>query len=132
MTHETRLDDSTFLLYAAKHYTAPGSTSLSEFYEDLDHIKHTDRLIRRYARSGVLNERLLMNHLVTLYNVFDPQACTRMLVFRLWPYLDIVKPLLDYLRYWPETVKNIGTFGETVTSADIVADSRVIEILKGL
>lgn len=105
---------------------------MMEFYEDLNHIKHIDRLIRRYARSGILNERLLMNHLVTLYNVFDPRAVTRMLVFRLLPYLEILKPLLVYLQYWPETVTNIGAFGETISGRAIVSDPGVIIALATL
>lgn len=132
MVCDARLDESTFLLYAAQHYGAVGSASMSEFYEDLGRIKNVNRLVRRYTRTAVLSERLILNHLVALYNVFDPHALTRMLVYKLYAYLDILKPFLVYLNYWPDVIEGIGAFGEIIISANVVSDPLIAARLKEL
>lgn len=132
MICDARLDESTFLLYAAQHYGAVGSASMSEFYEDLGRIKNVNRLVRRYARTAVLSERLILNHLVALYNVFDPPALTRMLVYKLYAYIDILKPFLVYLNYWPTVIDGIGAFGEIVVGEKVIGDPLIEARLKEL
>ena len=132
MHGDVRLDESTYLLYAVKHYTPAGSSSLADFYEDIARIKHINRLVRRYVRTSVLSERLIMNHLVALYNVFDPRALTRMLAYKLRMFLDVLKPFLDYLQFWPEIIDGIGAFNERIESSSIISDPRVIVSLKAL
>jgi hypothetical protein len=66
------------------------------------------RLFRRYRRSGELRERLILNHLITFYNVFGNEAATRLLFFKIDQDLyDILKTFLVYLQYMPENTKNI-------------------------
>ena len=64
------LTEKNFLLFAAKYYDDPNCTDLLEFQQDLDRIKYIKRLLKRYQDNCDLKERLILNHLVVLYNVF--------------------------------------------------------------
>jgi hypothetical protein len=124
-----KLDDSNFFLYAAHHYSNP-CVDEQEFMDDLNRIKNIRRLFGRYEKHGELKERLIINHLMVLYNVFDHKAMTRMLAFRLYDQLHILKPFLMLLNYWPERIDNIGADCLTIRSNEIVMDMRVVEVLR--
>lgn len=124
-----KLDDNNFFLYAAHHYLNP-CVDEQEFMDDLNRIKNIRRLFGRYEKHGELKERLIINHLMVLYNVFDHKAMTRMLAFRLYDQLHILKPFLMLLNYWPERIENIGTDCLTIRSNEIVMDMRVVEVLR--
>ena len=91
------LDDSNFLLFAAKSYDNENCMDQLEFEEDLNRIKYIKRLFSKYRDGKELRERLILNHIIILYNVFEHRACTRMLCFRLYEYLNYLKPFLVYL-----------------------------------
>lgn len=97
------LDDENFELFAAKHYNNPQCVDIEEFNEDLARFKYLKRLLRRYLQTGDLQERLILNHLIIIYNVFGIEAANRMAFYRLeeelWPAL---KTFLIYLSYLPE------------------------------
>lgn len=126
-----QLDDTNFLLYAAANYDNREYYDTTEFYEDLATFKYLKRLFSRYHEKGELRERLILNHLITLYNVFDVTAATRMLFFRIdkahWPYL---KTFLLFLSCMPDKVENIGLTGETILSDEIVLDMTIVETLR--
>jgi hypothetical protein len=124
-----KLDDSNFFLYAAHHYLNP-CVDHQEFIDDLARIKNIRRLFSRYERRGELKERLILNHLMVLYNVFEHRALTRMLVFKLYDYLHILKPFLMLLNYWPETIDNIGSDNLTIRSNEIVMDMMIVDVLR--
>ena len=124
-----KLDDSNFFLYAAHHYMNP-CVEQQEFLDDLARIKNLRRLFGRYEKHGELKERLILNHLMVLYNVFEHKALTRMLVFKLYDHLHILKPFLMLLNYWPEIVDNIGPDSETIRTSEIVMDMQVVDILR--
>jgi len=124
-----KLDDSNFFLYAAHHYSNP-CVDQQEFLDDLNRIKNLRRLFGRYEKHGELKERLILNHLMVLYNVFEHKALTRMLVFKLYDHLHILKPFLMLLNYWPELVENIGTENVSIRSNEIVMDMRVVDVLR--
>ena len=65
------LNNDNFLLYASKHYNNKQCTEVEEFYEDLNRFKYLKRLLRRYDSNGELQERLILNHLILLFNVFS-------------------------------------------------------------
>ena len=99
------LNHANFELYAAKNYRNLQCLSPEEFYEDLAKFKYVVRLLRRYRDTGKIQERLLLNHIITLYNVFEIKAANRMIFHRvdidLWPAL---KTFLIYLNYLPENL----------------------------
>ena len=76
------LTDDNFMLYAMKCYDSPNAI-MSEFEEDLKRIKYIKRLIKRYKTTGELKERLILNHIIILSNVFGTRNAVRMLFFRL-------------------------------------------------
>ena len=123
------LNDNNFFLYAAHHYLNP-CVDEQEFIDDLTRIKNVRRLFGRYEKHGELKERLILNHLMVLYNVFEHKALTRMLVLKLYDQLHILKPFLMLLNYWPERIDNIGTEDVTILSSDVIMDMRVVEVLR--
>ena len=123
------LDDSNFLLFAAKFYDNPGA-DLLEFQEDLDRIKYIKRLMSKYKDGKELRTRLILNHIIVLYNVFEAKACTRILAFRLYEHLELIKPFLLYLNYWPERIEPIGVNKEVIYGSDIKMDMNIISELR--
>jgi hypothetical protein len=124
-----KLEESNFFLYAAHHYLNP-CVDQQEFLDDLNRIKNLRRLFGRYEKHGELKERLILNHLMVLYNVFEHRALTRMLVFKLYDQLHILKPFLLLLNYLPEQLDGIGSSNETIRTNEIVMDMRVVDVLR--
>ena len=61
-------------------------------------FKYIKRLLRKYDDSGVLKERLLLNHIIVLNNLFGPEACVTLLLFKIQKeYWDTLKSFLLYL-----------------------------------
>ena len=101
------LTDENFYLFAAKYYDNPQCIETEEFDDDLKRIRYLKRLFRKYKQTGELKDRLILNHLVVLYNVFVPEAATRMLCLKLSDELDMVKPFLLLLGYWPDKIISV-------------------------
>lgn len=128
--HTEKLDETNFLLYAAKHYDNPSCFDTLEFYEDLNRFKYLKRLFSRYEETGELKERLILNHIIVIYNLFGVEASTRMLFFKLKEYYPYLKPFLVFLNYCPERVMNIGIEGKTINTNEIALDSKIISSLR--
>lgn len=103
-----RLDDSNFILYAAKYYDNPQCYDTAEFYEDLKRFNYIKRLINRYVRHGDLKERLILNHIIALNNVFGPHATVKMLFIKLEGHEQYIKPFLNFLSIMPSVVEING------------------------
>ena len=122
------LTDDNFLMYAIKAYTSPHCI-MSEFEGDLKRTKYLKRLLRRYKVTKTLKERLILNHIILLYNVFGAEAATRILFFKIdESEHDVLKTFLLYLNFMPEIVKGIN--GKDIISSDILVDMDVAEILR--
>lgn len=97
-----KLTEDNFILYAMHHYDNPQCHSVQEFEEDLRRFLYLKKLFNRYYADGELRERLILNHLIVLYNLFG-EALTSMLFLKIekdhWPAL---KPFLLYLGRLPE------------------------------
>jgi hypothetical protein len=97
------LTEENFTLFASKHYNNPQCLDIAEFEDDLARFKYVKRLLRRYKQTNELQERLILNHLIIIYNVFGIPAANRMCFFKiekeLWP---VLKTFLVYLNYLPE------------------------------
>lgn len=96
------LTDENFLLFAIKHYNNPSCTGMKEFQDDIKKFKYIKRLLRKYKKTGNVSEKLLLNHIILLYNVFDSFVVPS-LFFKIehehWPQ---IKTFLVYLNYLPE------------------------------
>ena len=62
-----------------------------EFFDDLKRFKYVKRLINRYHEKGELAERLILNHLIVIFNVFGPEAGVEMLALKI--------PLEQWIRH---------------------------------
>lgn len=125
-----KLDVSNFLLYAAKHYDNPQCFDTLEFYEDLKKFKYIKRLLNRYIDDGDLKERLILNHIVVLFNLFGVHAATRMLFVKCEGLEKYLIPFLIALNNLPEKVENIGLENKTIYTSDIEIDSTIAEALR--
>jgi hypothetical protein len=124
------LHDENFLIFAMKAYDKPNCI-ISEFEEDLKRIKYIKRLIRRYRVTGDLKERLILNHLIILANVFGVESSVRMLFYKLdREDYDILKTFLLYLNYMPKLI--IGIQGTNINSSDISVDLFVSKRLRSI
>ena len=120
------LDENTFLVFAIKHYYNPGCMGMQELEDDLKRIKYIKRLLNRYHKTGEVNERLVINHLIVLYNVFG-NAATDILFFKLeQEYWTDLKTYLVFLNRMPlETVVSPG-----IKETDIPLNNELIGILR--
>jgi hypothetical protein len=125
-----KVDETNFLLYAAKHYDNPHCYDTIEFYEDLNRFKYVKRLLNKYQESGELKERLIINHLTVIYNVFGAIAGTRLLFLKLSDQLHLIKPFLLMMGTCPDVVEAIGLEGKDIYTSDIVMDPYVVETLR--
>ena len=92
------LTPDNWLFFAIQNYNNPSSVTYSDFEEDLKRFKYIKRLLRRYYDTGVLKERLLLNHLIVLNNVFSMEAATTLLLYKIQPtYWPALKSFLIYL-----------------------------------
>ena len=114
------LTDDNLYLYAARHYYNPKYIDAEEFEEDLKRFKYIKRLLNRYEETGVISERLVLNHVIVLFNVFGNEAALNMLQLKLddkhWP---MIKPFLIYLKY----IKN-----DQLTSVPL--DQHIVDALR--
>ena len=125
-----KLDEANFFLYAAKHYENPYCYDTLEFYDDLNRFKYLKRLFSRYEETGELKERLILNHIIVLYNTFGVEPTTRMLFLKLRGSYHVLKPFLVFLNYMPDVVRRIGIEGKDIISSDIVMDEKIVDTLR--
>ena len=124
------LTDDNFTIYAMKSYNSPNCI-MSEFEGDLKRTKYLKKLFRKYKKSNILKERLILNHIILIYNVFGVEAATRILFYKIDDRdYDILKTFLLYLNYMPEKV--IGIRGSNIESSTIMVDMNIAEILRNL
>jgi len=128
MLHFDNLEASNLVLYAAKNYDNPQCFDTKDFYDDLKRFKYLKRLFNRYKETGELKERLIINHLQVLYNLFGVEATTRLLFLSLKKHRECLKPFLVLFNTMPEIVKNIE--GYDIHSSDIVMDPYVVDVLR--
>jgi hypothetical protein len=122
------LNDENIMIYAMKAYDKPDCI-LSEFNEDMKRFNYLKRLFFRYRKFDELRERLVLNHVVVLYNVFGPEVATRLLFFKLNKTdYSILKTYLVFLNLMPDFVRGIG--GETIISSDIPIDMKIANTLR--
>jgi len=123
------LNEKNYLHFAMKYYDNRQCTSVDEFNEDLNKIKYVKRLFNRFLETGELRTNLILNHLIVIYNVFENEAATRMLFFRVEKkFYSILKPFLIFLNRLPEKVKGID--GEDIQTNHIPLNETTIKELR--
>ena len=122
------LNNENIMIYAMKVYDKPNCI-MSEFKEDMKRFNYLKRLFRRYSKVGEMRERLVLNHLVVLYNVFGVEAATRLLFFKMAKSdYSALKTYLLFLSCMPDVVRGIK--GQDILSSEISVDMGIAEILR--
>ena len=121
------LTNENYLMFALLHYDNPHCIDIKEYFEDVRKLKYIKRLFNRYKEDGVIKERLILNHIISFYNVFDNAAATRLLFFRVGKeYHSLLKTFLVFLNRMPDKIN------ENLYSDSIQLDDKIIEILRNL
>ena len=122
------LTERNFMLYAAKNYDMKKAASEEEFQDDLKRFQYLKRLFKRYEDDGELRTRLILNHLIVLYNCFGAPA-TPMLFMKLEEYHSYLAPFVIFLSYMPEVI----LYDENVIrSTEISLDTKIVQELRNL
>jgi hypothetical protein len=120
-----KLNENNFVLYAMHHYDNPQCHSVQEFEEDLKKFLYLKKLISRYKNKSELRERLILNHIIVLYNIFG-EAATRMLFYKIdescW---DILTTFLVYLNRMPDSIPEFN-----IVLSDVTLDETLVNTLR--
>lgn len=128
---DEQLTESNFILYCARHYDGKFCASFDDFIEDLKRIGYIKKLITRYHTNSDLKERLILNHIIVLNNIFGPIVTCRILYFRIKEHFKYIKPFLVLLQILPEKLYNINN--ESIIDMDMIPmDQHIVEVLRRL
>lgn len=118
------------MLFCAKNYDGRYMTSTEEFEEDVNRVKYIKKLITRYIQTQTLKERLILNHIIVLNNVFGPEFTCRLLYLKLSDQFKYVIPFLKKLHIMPDEIYYVGE-KELVKLSTIKPDPTVTGRLHG-
>jgi len=110
------------MMFAIKHYDNPQCEGEIEFHDDMKRFKYIKRLLRKHKDTGVIKERLLLNHIIVLNNLFGAEACVILLLFKI------------QREYW-ETLKSFLLFLNIIRDDEllqVMENEKVLEILRKL
>jgi len=120
-----KITEKNFLLFSMHHYDNPQCSNLDEFNEDLKRFVYLKKLFMRYKDNGDLRERLIINHIIILHNLFGI-ATTEMLFLKIdKEYWQTLITFLVYLGRMPEEVPDFG-----IKLSEETLDEKVISILR--
>jgi|TARA_B110000495_G_C22780828_1_gene456713 hypothetical protein len=117
----SNLTNGNYMMYGLLHYDNPYCKDIKEFFEDIKRIHYINRLFKRYKLDSVLKERMILNHLIIFYNVFENKAATRILFFKVnKDYHSYLKTFLIYINKMPDD------------RHDIPLDEYIVKTLRGI
>ena len=117
-----KITSANVTMFAIKHYDNPQCEGEKEFHDDMKRFKYIKRLLRKYHETGVLKERLILNHIIIINNLFGPDACVTLLLFKIQrEYWETLKAFLLFL--------NILREDELI---EVEAKQEVLDILRKL
>ena len=117
-----KITSDNVIMFAIKHYDNPQCEGEKEFYDDMKRFKYIKRLLRKYKDTNILKERLLLNHIIILNNLFGAEACVTLLLFKIQK------------EYWG-TLKSFLLFLNIIRDDElqaVIVDQRVLGILEKL
>ena len=122
---EQPINESNFLLIAMHHYDNSQCTSIGEFEEDLKKFGYLKKLFSRYKDNNDLKERLILNHIIVLHNLFGLVAI-ELLFFKIdKQHWDVLATFLSYLELMPNEIPEFG-----IKLDDIKIDQHVLSTLR--
>lgn len=114
-----------------KYYDNPQCIGTEDYRDDMKRFKYLKRLLNHYLTTHELKQRLILNHLIMIYNLFDNEAATRILFYKIdensW---QVLKPFLIYLKRMPKVVRSIRS--KDIRETDITLDQNVVKQLRSL
>ena len=118
-----KLTSKNFQAFAMESYYDPLCEDIEDFQEDLRRFLYLKILLYRHHEYGEVRERLMLNHLITLFNVFGYEPCMKMLEFKIKEdaYWSSIKTMLIYLELVEDDFKN-----------EVPLDTKLIERLRDL
>ena len=117
-----KITNDNIIMFAIKHYDNPQCEGEREFYDDMKRFKYIKRLLRKHKDTGILKERLLLNHIIILNNLFGAEACVTLLLFKI------------QREYW-ETLKSFLLFLNIIREdelKEVQENKEILEILRKL
>jgi len=115
------LNEDNYMMFAIRNYDNPQAITSEDFHDDLKRFKYIKRLLRRYKKTGVLKTHLLLNHFISVYNVFG-DAATRL------PFYKIDKDLWSSMKSFVIYLGRLPEYPKT-TLHDVIVD---LEVYKSL
>ena len=117
-----KLTHRNFEFFAMQNYDNRECCDIEEFKEDLARFKYLKRLFRRYEVHNDLQGRLILNHIIVIYNVFGIEAANRMIWFKIdEEHYHYLKPFLIFLNYLDISEK-----------VEIKMDKNIINVLRNI
>jgi hypothetical protein len=120
------LTEKNFTLIAIKNYDMKRAVSIEEFKDDIKRFQYLKRLLKRYDENGELKTRLILNHLIVLYNCFGP-VTTPMLFMKLKDYHKYLKPFVVFLNFTPERIMYEDV---VIINSEIPLDENIVRELR--
>lgn len=121
------ITDKNFIQYCMNHYDNPQCQTVHEFEEDLNRIMYLQKLFNRYVENNELRERLILNHLIVLFNIFNNYTIN-ILFFKIdKKYWNILVTFLIYLNRMPDALPQYG-----IVTSDFTLDDVVITTLRNI
>lgn len=122
------LNAENFDILVAKFYHGKFWT-VEELENDLRRIKYVKRLIGKYVRKGELNDRLILNHIIILGNVFGVEFATKLLFYKIdEKHYSVLKTFLLFLEYLPDKIMYVN--GQIIDTRSIQIDLTVANTLR--
>jgi hypothetical protein len=98
-----KITNENVILFAIKHYDNPQCSGETEFYDDMKRFKYIKRLLRKYTDQNDLKERLILNHMIVINNLFGTDAASTLLLFKIEPeFWSVLKTFMNFLGMLPE------------------------------
>lgn len=124
---EIKITENTFIMIAMHHYDNIQCTSISEFEDDLKRFSYLKKLFARYIENGDLKERLILNHLIVLHNVFGI-ITPELLFFKIdKQYWGVLATFMLYLNIMPDEMPEFN-----MKLSELNLDPNVINILRNI
>ena len=119
------IDERSFILTAMKFYDNSQILTIKEFSLDLKKFVYLKKLFNRYLEHGDLKERLILNHIIVLHNLFGI-ATTELLFYKTdKEHWNLLGTFLIFLDRMPESVPEFN-----LERNDIDIDRFVLDILE--
>ena len=106
MVHFCDITEQNFKDLALLYYDNPQCFSMDEFYDDVKRFNYVTNLFENYRKTNVLRERLILNHLIVLHNLFGSFVSYGLHFRTSENNKAYLNSFLIYLNYLPKELEN--------------------------